>query len=131
MDEKKDEKQIETLTIDARGHSFGREPGELLSICRFNQYDEHEKITAQMSKVYKAKNADYGDSFHKSHVKHGSIAALVRMDDKLQRVQNLLLTNNLMNVKDETVEDTLLDLANYSVMLIVELRREKQERKND
>jgi len=92
----------------------------------FNQYAEHEKITAQMSLVYKAKNADYGDSFHKSHVQHGSIAAVVRMHDKLQRIDNLLLSGKHIQVKDEAVEDTLLDLANYAIMLIVELRRAKE-----
>ena len=91
----------------------------------FDQYEEHEKITTQMSQVYKAKNADYGDSFHKSHVQHGPIAAVVRMDDKLQRINNLLLSGNQRQIKDEAVEDTLLDLANYAVMLIVELRRAK------
>lgn len=93
----------------------------------FDQYEEHEEITAKMSEVYRAKNADYGDSFHKSHVKHGAIAAIVRMDDKLQRVNQLLIHSNTQKVKDESVEDTLLDLANYAIMLIVELRRAKHE----
>ena len=92
----------------------------------FNQYDEHEKITTAMSALYRTKNEDYGDSFHKSHVKHGPIAALVRMDDKLQRITNLLLSAKEGNIKEEAVEDTLLDLANYSVMTIVELRRERE-----
>lgn len=91
----------------------------------FDQYDMHKRITTKMSEIYIAKNADYGDSFHKSHEKHGSIAAIVRMDDKLQRISNLILSGKELQVKDETIEDTLLDLANYAVMLIVELRREK------
>lgn len=94
----------------------------------FDQYEEHEKITTQMTSVYKDKNEDYGDSFHKSHEKHGAIAALVRMDDKFQRVENLLLHSGKIKVQDEAIEDTLLDLANYAVMLIVELRREKADK---
>ena len=91
----------------------------------FDQYEEHEAITTRMSAIYKAKNADYGDSFHKSFVKHGPIAALVRMDDKLQRVEQLLLHSDGLKVKEETVEDTLIDLANYAIMLVIELRRNK------
>ena len=40
---------------------------------------------------------------------------LVRITDKIARITNLL--NTKQKVKDEKIEDTLLDLANYSVIL--------------
>ena len=42
---------------------------------------------------------------------------LVRISDKLARIANLLRRNGKMAVKDERLEDTLLDLINYSIIL--------------
>lgn len=91
----------------------------------FDNYVEHEIITTEMSRIYRAKNADYGDSFHKSFEKFGAISAIVRMDDKLSRAYQLLTQNVERKVKDETIEDTLIDLANYAIMTVIELRRKK------
>ena len=43
---------------------------------------------------------------------------LVRISDKLARIANLLRRNGKMAVKDERLEDTLLDLINYSIILL-------------
>ena len=48
---------------------------------------------------------------------------LVRMCDKLVRIENLL--NTKAKVKDESIEDTLLDLANYSYILLVKIKSRK------
>ena len=53
---------------------------------------------------------------NKSIKKYGPIAGLVRISDKFNRLENLLMGNDA-KVKDERVEDTLLDLANYCIML--------------
>lgn len=42
---------------------------------------------------------------------------LVRMSDKLSRLANLMQDGHERGVSDETVDDTLLDLINYSVLL--------------
>lgn len=46
-------------------------------------------------------------------------AIVVRMSDKLQRIANLL--DRDAQVKDESIEDTLLDLANYTYILLAYL----------
>lgn len=46
-------------------------------------------------------------------------AILVRMSDKLARISNLL--DQESKVKDESIGDTLLDLANYAMILKVYL----------
>jgi hypothetical protein len=81
------------------------------------------EITNQMAQVYAAKNHDYGNSFGESMEEFGFVAAAVRMNDKMKRIKSFAkLCPEAMKVKDESVQDTLLDLANYAVMALVELR---------
>lgn len=71
-------------------------------------------ITFDMTKTYIDKNHDYGNSFDKSLDKFGLIASMVRMEDKMNRLTSLI--DKKAKVKDESVKDTLLDLANYCIM---------------
>lgn len=82
-----------------------------------------QQITERMAEVYAAKNHDYGNSFGESVQEFGLIAAAVRMNDKMKRIKSFAkLCPEAMKVKGESIEDTLLDLANYAVMTLVELR---------
>lgn len=71
-------------------------------------------ITDNMFKTYQKKNHDYGNSFEQSLNKHGLIAAVVRIEDKLNRLNSLI--NKEQKVVDESISDTLLDAANYLIM---------------
>ena len=53
----------------------------------------------------------------------GELGILTRMQDKMARIKNLLQKEN--QVRDESIEDTLGDLANYSNILILYLRDTK------
>lgn len=77
-------------------------------------------ITTNMAKTYAAKNHDYGNSFEQSCNKFGIIAAIVRMGDKMNRLESLAVKR--AEVKDESIKDTLLDLANYAIMTVMWLR---------
>ncbi len=88
--------------------------------------DYFDVILKEMSEVHKRKNADYGNNFHKRYEKYGFLTALLRLTDKMERLENIYEKGEIQ-VKDESVEDTLLDLANYAVMTIVELRNNKKE----
>lgn len=87
-----------------------------------NKVDRHEEIVLGLNEVYRAKNNDYGDSFGKSFEKYGITAALVRMEDKWNRL-NALSSGTERMVGNEKVEDTLLDLANYCIMTVMELEK--------
>ena len=54
----------------------------------------------------------------------GNQAILIRLSDKFFRLKTLLQSGSAAQVSDESIEDTLLDLANYCLMEVV-------ERKND
>lgn len=88
-----------------------------------------DAIVKRMADTYRAKNADYGDSFGQSVKEFGYTAALVRMSDKFNRLKNLMRADAQAQVKDESIKDTILDLACYAVMLAieVEMRENSQE----
>lgn len=73
-----------------------------------------------LGKTYLAKNSDYGDSFGEIYDEYGIVSALVRMEDKFMRLKNLTLSDKDQEVLDESIDDTLLDLANYCIMTYVE-----------
>lgn len=79
----------------------------------------HARICQSMNDTYKRKNADYGDSFCKLRRELPS-AILVRIYDKYSRLKNLV-SGAHQHVSDESVKDTLMDLANYCVMELVEM----------
>lgn len=71
-----------------------------------------------MAETFAIKNKKYGNSFEASLDKYGLIAALTRISDKFNRAENLIL-NDDQGTEDESILDTLLDLANYCVMTAV------------
>ena len=84
---------------------------------------EHEKICKELNEIYAKKNADYGNSFGDTFQKLGLISAITRISDKYNRICNLATKNsNETKVKDETIEDTLKDLANYCIMTLIEIQ---------
>lgn len=82
--------------------------------------DVHADICQMLHETYKAKNADYGDSFALVRRKYPN-AILIRLNDKLNRLETLL-NGSHQHVNDESIDDTLLDLANYCIMELVERR---------
>ena len=82
-------------------------------------------ITTNMAKTYAAKNHDYGNSFEQSCNKFGIIAAIVRMGDKMNRLESLAVKK--AEVKDESIKDTLLDMANYAIMTVMWLNQQPKE----
>jgi hypothetical protein len=81
----------------------------------------HGAICKTLSDIYSRKNADYGDSFSKSR-KEFSNATLVRIFDKYNRLKTLYQQGYEPKI-NESIEDTLMDLANYCIMEIMEQRR--------
>lgn len=78
------------------------------------------KIQSEAFKLFQRKNADYGDAF----ANHGPIGVLVRLGDKIQRLQHI--TNKSVTlVNNESLRDTLIDLHNYAAMAIMLLDEQK------
>ena len=72
-------------------------------------------IQEECLEIFKKKNADYGDAF----ATHGAVGVLVRINDKLSRYINITKSDIKINVSDETLKDTLMDLHNYAAMAVM------------
>lgn len=83
----------------------------------------HKAICEELNALYKRKNADYGDSFHLSYLDEGMAMSRIRLGDKLNRFKTLTRNAGVSMVNDESVRDTLIDLANYAIMTIIEIDR--------
>lgn len=94
----------------------------------FNAYEDkpptkaemHRRICEELTKTYVKKNTDYGDSYGQLRARYPD-SILIRIFDKFSRLERLLKGNKAL-VEDESIEDTLMDLANYAVMELVERR---------
>ena len=84
----------------------------------------HEKICEELNALYAKKNHDYGDSFHLSFLEEGMAMPRIRLGDKFNRFKTLS-RNNTQEVNDESLRDTLIDLANYAIMTILEMENEE------
>ena len=91
--------------------------------------DIFEGALQMMSDIHNKKSSDYGNSFDDTCDKFGIVAALVRMYDKLNRVSNLSKQDDSPKV-DESIEDTLIDLANYAILTYCWLKTQKHDTRN-
>jgi hypothetical protein len=83
----------------------------------------HKELCEELNKTYQKKNHDYGNSFGETFSKLGIISAVTRITDKYNRLVSLcMLPDEERKVKDESISDTLLDMANYCIMTEIELR---------
>ena len=85
--------------------------------------EEFITIQKEMYKMFAAKHLDYGlqnislgGDLTKEKDKKFSLTGLaIRLTDKVSRLRNLLI-NGKNFVKGEGIEDTFIDMANYSII---------------
>jgi hypothetical protein len=88
----------------------------------------HAGICSELTALYERKNHDYGDSFGKSFKEYGMAMPCIRLEDKLNRLKALTRSGN-QQVSDESIDDTLMDLANYAIMTLVERKIAENEKR--
>ena len=88
------------------------------------------RLCQELNNIYAKKNHDYGDSFHATYLEEGMAMPRIRLSDKLNRFKTLTRlaqdTETAKKVKDESIRDTLMDLANYALMTVLELEEERK-----
>ena len=87
----------------------------------------HGDICTCMHKLYEKKNADYGDSFAQMRRRYPNVIGM-KLWEKVNRLCNLLDSQD-PQVHDESIEDTLMDIANYAVMELTERRLDEEGQK--
>lgn len=83
--------------------------------------ERHKQICMALNTLYARKNHDYGDSFHQTFVEEGMAMPRIRLGDKFNRFKTLSRKLDSQRVSDESLKDTLLDLANYAIMTVLEM----------
>lgn len=96
-------------------------------MTREQKVNRHLEIAKSLNQLYDSKGSDYGDSFGETYHKLGIISALTRISDKYNRLISLATKpEEERRVKDESIQDTLLDMANYCIMTVIEMEVEKE-----
>ena len=91
----------------------------------------HEKLCRELNDLYAKKNRDYGNSFHDTYLEEGLAMSRIRLSDKLARFKKLSHKCDYEGaVEDESIRDTLIDLANYALMTVMELDLDAQKRED-
>lgn len=85
-----------------------------------SKVEKFRQIATEIGDLYEKKNKAYGDSFSDTFNKLGLISAVTRISDKYNRLCNLATNPNIDNL-GESIDDTLRDLAAYSIMTLIEL----------
>lgn len=91
-----------------------------LGRVRSPKVEHHACICKEINDLYERKNHDYGDSFHQTFVEEGMAMARIRLGDKFSRFKTLSRSGE-QKVNDESIRDTLIDLANYAIMTVLEM----------
>ena len=94
-------------------------------ICN-NKVERHKQICLALNNLYAKKNHDYGDSFHQTFVEEGMAMPRIRLGDKFNRFKTLSRGGD-QKVNDESIRDTLIDLANYAIMTVLEMEVAEHE----
>ena len=95
-----------------------------------NSSVDFKRITDEMICLYEKKNTDYGSSFSETYEKLGILSAVTRLTDKMNRITTLA-TKGENKVKNESLRDSFIDLANYAVMTIIELDKRSEYETKD
>ena len=100
-----------------------------------NKITRFTEITQEMAETYVSKNTDYGDSFSETVQELGIITAIGQIVHKTNRLKAIAKKGDTL-VKDETMTDTLKDLANYAIMTMIEIEAvgrlaKQEENKNE
>lgn len=81
----------------------------------------HAAIVGELHDTFKRKNHDYGNSFSGLYAEVGMPYAYGHLKEKLNRVKSLM--NDTAQVEGESMDDSLLDLANYAILTVMDHRR--------
>lgn len=86
--------------------------------------EQHEYLCDRLRCTYIAKTNEYGDIFGRCVQELGPIAGIVRLEDEMSRIKTLVKGEEDGAVRDKTMQESLLTLANYAIMLYMELENE-------
>ena len=81
-----------------------------------SKIEEYKAIQDELFETFVKKNNDYGNTNLDTF---GKIGIMIRLQDKINRFINVS-KNNINLVEDETLDDTVKDLINYSYLFLIQ-----------
>lgn len=103
----------------------------MIDLPKIDNITRHQAILMEIHDLYVKKNHDYGDAFHLSYLEEGLTMPRIRLGDKFNRFKTLSKQPEDQAVQDESIRDTLLDLANYAILTIIEMDLARREVRNE
>lgn len=91
-----------------------------------NKSNPFKDYTNHLAETLQEKNNAYGDSFTKSLDEDGLLVLKIRLGDKFNRISSLIKRDELKE-NDESLEDTLLDMAGYSILGLKYLKEHEDD----
>ena len=89
-------------------------------------------VINKLKVTFLKKNHDYGSSVKKNYDKFAAYGkneglkyVFGRIAEKHDRLENLIYGDHTNQVTDESIEDTLLDMANYAILAAVSIQEHK------
>ena len=79
-------------------------------------------MAKEIAELVENKDKDYNSPFAKTLQEYGLGTYFLRVDDKLNRLKSLLLNNKDAEV-NKSVEDTLKDIAVYTLLMLKEMKK--------
>ena len=118
---------VERLAKDLSGYNDAAKKEYVAPKCEFventpSRRADFDGICQEMMELHRRKNSDYGNAAHESYKEFGLNSYIIRLNDKMRRLKSLTGRGVDISVKDESIEDTLMDLATYAIMAIESLR---------
>lgn len=118
---------VEKLAKDLSGYSNAVKKEYVAPKCEFVENapsirGDFDGICQEMMELHRRKNNDYGNAAQRSFEKFGIISYVMRLGDKMNRLETLTKPGAEQKVEGEKIEDTLMDLAAYAIMAIESLR---------
>lgn len=110
-------------TMEEKQSDFGKPEKQY---AQSEKMTRHKAICDGIHDLYERKNHDYGDSFGQSFRDHGILAGVIRIEDKFNRLKTLA-GGAEQKVQDESIRDTLRDMANYAIMTLLEMGVQNEE----
>lgn len=88
--------------------------------------ESFKSIVEELISTYENKNHDYGNSFETMCDKFGILAAAIPLNNKVERINNLIV--NKENKVNESLADSLKDLANYAIMTLIYINKHGEDK---
>ena len=108
----------ENNTVD----SFREIGAEVVKWVEAKKPQYTKEIVEEIAKLHDKKNNDYGGAYYEMLNECGTAAGSGIIYNKSRRLANLIKDKTEQMVNDESIEDTLLDLASYAIMTLEHIR---------